>query len=67
MINMRAKVLNVLPGMPLEIGKEYKVNFETSTHYIIFNEGIWCGIFKKDVKIVEHYKILENGQMILNV
>ncbi|MCR3760402.1 hypothetical protein KYB31_15600 [Clostridium felsineum] len=64
---MRVKVLNVFSGMPLEDGKEYKVNFETSTHYIILSCGIWCGIFKEDAEIVQDFNELDNGQLVLNI
>ena len=45
--DMNVRILSVTDGMPLEVNKTYKVNFETKEHYTILNEGIWCGIFKK--------------------
>ena len=60
---MNVRILSVTEGMPLEVNRTYKVNFETKEHYTILNEGIWCGIFKNKVEIVEEVKELDNGQL----
>ena len=65
--NIRVKILKEDNEIPLEVGKTYRVNFETSSHYIIFNQGIWCGIFKDKAEKVEPLKALENGQIIFNI
>lgn len=60
---MKVKVLTLTKGIPLEVNEIYKVNFETEEHYTIFNNGIWCGIYKTNVEIVEEVKELESGQL----
>lgn len=64
---MRVKVLDITPGIPLEKEKSYKVNFETDEHYIIFYNGIWCGVYKSNVEIVSEYIQLNNGQLVFNL
>ncbi|AAK79879.1 hypothetical protein BJV85_002077 [Clostridium acetobutylicum] len=63
---MQVRIIKATPGIPLELKKEYKVNFETENHYIIFNSGIWCGIYKTDAEII-NFKELESGQLVLNI
>ncbi|WP_234121173.1 hypothetical protein [Clostridium hydrogenum] len=50
---MKVKVLELTDGIPLVLNEIYKVNFETKTHYIIFSNGVWCGIFKSNAKVQE--------------
>lgn len=51
--NIKVKILNLIKDAPLIVGETYKVNFETKTHYIIFKNGIWYGIFKSDAKALK--------------
>lgn len=55
---MKVKILDIMPGIPLEKEKIYKVNFETDEHYIIFNNGIWCGVYKSNAEI--YYSITKD-------
>lgn len=64
---MRVKVLDITPGIPLEKEKSYKVSFETDEHYIIFYNGIWCGVYKSNVEIINEYVQLNNGQLMFNL
>lgn len=64
---MRVKILDITPGIPLEKEKSYKVNFETDEHYIIFNNGIWCGVYKSNAEIINEYIQLKNGQLVFNL
>lgn len=64
---MKVRILEITAGIPLEINKIYKVNFETETHYVIFNNDIWCGIFKSGAEIIEKYKTLSDGQIAFNI
>ena len=64
---MRVKILKITPGIPLEKEKSYKVNFETDEHYIIFNNGIWCGVYKSNAEVTVNYNQLSNGQLVFNL
>lgn len=64
---MRVKILDITPGIPLEKDKIYKVNFEKDEHYIIFNNGIWCGVYKSNVEIINEYMQLNDGQLMFNL
>lgn len=64
---MIVKVLDIIPGIPLEKEKSYKVNFETDEYYIIFYNGIWCGVYKSNVEIISEYIQLNNGQLVFNL
>ncbi|MDU4882977.1 hypothetical protein [uncultured Clostridium sp.] len=64
---MRVKILEINPGIPLEKEKSYKVNFETDEHYIIFNNAIWCGVYKSNAEIINEYMYLNNGQLSFNL
>lgn len=61
---MKVKILEITPGVPLEVDKVYNVNFETEEHYIIFNQEIWCGVYKNNTKIINEYNQLKNGQLV---
>ncbi|MEN8075710.1 hypothetical protein ABFP60_02045 [Clostridioides difficile] len=61
---MKVKILRITPGVPLEINKSYKVNFETEEHYIIYNNDIWCGIYKNNVEVINEYYQLGDGQLV---
>ena len=61
---MKVKILRITPGVPLEINKAYKVNFETEEHYIIYNNDIWCGIYKNNVEVINEYYQLGDGQLV---
>lgn len=64
---MKVKILDITPGRPLEKGEIYKVNFEKDEHYIIFNNGIWCGVYKSNVEIINEYMQLNDGQLVFNL
>ncbi|KHD34408.1 hypothetical protein NL50_17135 [Clostridium acetobutylicum] len=63
---MQVRIIKATQGIPLELKKEYKINFETESHYIIFSSGICCGIYKTDAEII-NFKELDNGQLVLNI
>lgn len=64
---MNVKVLTLTKGMPLELNKTYKVLFETKTHYVIFENNIYCEIFKSYAEVMEELKELDNGQLLFNI
>lgn len=64
---MRVKILDIILGISLGKEKSYKVNFQTDEHYIIFYNGIWCGVYKSNVEIISEYIQLNNGQLVFNL
>jgi len=64
---MNVKVLTLTKGMPLELYKTYKVLFATKTHYVIFENNIYCEIFKSSAESMEELKELDNGQLLFNI
>ncbi len=64
---MKVKILEIMQGIPLEKEKIYKVNFEKYEHYIIFNNGIWCGVYKSNAEIINEYMQLNDGQLMFNL
>ena len=47
----------------MQLNKVYLIKFETASHFIIFENDIWYGIYKDNPEIVEEYKELNNGQL----
>lgn len=60
---MKIKVLDISSGISLQLNKVYLIKFETASHFIIFENDIWYGVYKDNPEIVEEYKELNNGQL----
>lgn len=60
---MKIKVLDISSGISLQLNKVYLIKFETASHFIIFENDIWYGVYKDNAEIVEEYKELNNGQL----
>ena len=55
---MKIKVLDISSGISLQLNKVYLIKFETASHFIIFENDIWYGVYKDNAEIVEEYKIM---------
>ena len=60
---MKIKVLDISSGISLQLNKVYLIKFETASHFIIFENDTWYGVYKDNPEIVEEYKELNNGQL----
>ena len=60
---MKIKALDISSGISLQLNKVYLIKFETASHFIIFENDIWYGVYKDNPEIVEEYKELNNGQL----
>ena len=60
---MKIKVLDISSGISLQLNKVYLIKFETASHFVIFENDIWYGVYKDNPEIVEEYKELNNGQL----
>ena len=63
---MKVRIIELTKGMPLKLNAVYPVKMETSEHYLILENDVWCGVYKDSCIVVEEY-LEENGQLKFNL